>query len=492
MPPSSRLLIAVVLLLSTSGLVRSQVPLATCKQPSAVTAIAFAPDGKSIAAGSNDSTIYLWDPATQKEQKQIKGMQQRVTAVLITPDGKSLVAGSQLGMVSVWDLPQQQQRMASHSGRGSAMALALSPDGQNLVSGGEDRRMFVREVATGRFHRIIHGHTGKINAISYCSDGRHFASAAADKTCRIWDSTNGQEVRKLDTNEATGFQSVAYSPDGKKLVTGTKDLIQIWDPATGKELAKMPGHKGLVNALAFSKDGKMLASVGEDGDVQVWDPASGRLMRRLGRHNKAANALAFAPDGKTLATGGEDNQLLIWDVSPRIFLPPKPVDLNDKELLGLWDTLAGNDFAKASEAVGTMAASKQSIGFLADRLKKARPDEDEKVITKLITDLDDDQFAVREKAQAKLELLGPVAGPHVELALKRDVSLEARRRGERILERLKTPQLTPDQQRLQRAVAVLELNNSADSRKILEDLARGAGGAWLALEAQSSLERLKK
>ena len=268
--------------------------------------------------------------------------------------------------------------------------------------------------------------------------------------------------------------------------------MQIWDPANGKELFKMPGHKGMVNAVAFSKDGRMLASVGDDGDVQVWDPASGRLMRRLGRHAKPARALAFAPDGKTLATGGDDNQLLLWDVSPRIFLPPKPVELNDKELLGLWDTLAGNDFAKASEAIGTLAASKQSVGFLGERLKKARAEDDEKTIAKLITELDDDQFATREKATVMLEKLGAVAGPHVELALKRELSLEAHRRAERILEHLKSPQLTPDQQRLQRAVAALELNNSTDSRKVLEDLARGAGGAWLALEAQGSLERLKK
>ena len=254
----------------------------------------------------------------------------------------------------------------------------------------------------------------------------------------------------------------------------------------------MPGHKGMVNAVAFSKDGKMLASVGEDGDVQVWDPASGRLMRRLGKHNKAARALAFAPDGKTLASVGDDDQLQLWDVSPRIFLPAKPVQLNDKEMLGLWDTLAGTDFAKASEAIGTLAACKTSVGFLGERLKKTRPEEDEKEIARLIKNLDDDQFAVREKSTSALEQLGPVAGPHVELALKRDMSLEARRRAERILERLKSPQLTPDQQRMQRAVAALELTNSADSRKVLEDLARGAGGAWLALEAQGSLERLKK
>ena len=309
--------------------------------------------------------------------------------------------------------------------------------------------MFVREISNGRFLRVIHGHTGNINAVSFSSDGRHVASAASDRTCRIWDSTTGQEVRKFDTT-AEAFQAVAYSPDGKKLVTGTKDLVQIWDPANGKELFKMPGHKGMVNAVAFSKDGKMLATVGEDGDVQVWDPASGRLLRRLGRHVELARALAFAPDGKTLASASDDNQLLIWDVSPRIFLPPRPVDLNDKEMLGLWDSLAGSDFAKASEAIGTLAACKASVGFLGERLKKARPEEDEKTIATFITNLDDDQFAVREKATTALEHLGPVAGPHVELALKRELSLEARRRAERILERLKSPQLTPDQQRLQR------------------------------------------
>lgn len=492
MHPHSRLLsLALTSLVLGSSLAAAQVPIGTCKQSAAITAVTFSPDGKQILTGSADNSLRLWDANTYKELRQLQGMQARVTAVLYAPDGKSIVAGCQTGMVSAWDTGNFQQRLSMHAGRNSATALALSPDGRNLISGGEDRRMFVRDISNGLFHRVIHGHAGAIHALSFSSDGRHIASAAADKSVRIWDSTNGQEVRKFDTGTESA-QSVAYAPDGKQLAAGTKDAVYVWEASTGKQLHKMPGHKGMVNAIAYSKDGKMLATAGDDGDVLVWDATAGRLLRRLGKHGKAVRGVAFSPVGKVLASVGDDNQLYLWDVSPRIFLPAKPVDLTEKDLTGLWETLAGNDFAKAGEAIGTLAACKQSVPFLGERLKKVRPGEDEKAIAQLIVGLDDDAFSVREKATTGLERLGPVAAPHLELALKREMSLEARRRAERILERLKDPQLTPDQYRLQRAVAALELNSSPDARKILEDLAKGAGGAWLALEAQGSLERLKK
>ncbi|OAI42187.1 hypothetical protein AYO40_06680 [Planctomycetaceae bacterium SCGC AG-212-D15] len=483
--------LAAGLAIAFSGIAHGQVPIGSCKQTAAVSAVTFSPDGKTIATGAADNSIRLWDATTYKEQRNLPGMQSKVTAILYSPDGKSLVAGCQTGMVSVWDTGTHQQRLGMHSGRGSATALALSPDGRQLASGGEDRRIFLRDITNGLFHRVYNGHGGNISGLAFSPDGRQIASAGGDRSIRIWDATNGQENRRIE-GKADGFQAVAFAPDGKRLVSAAKEVLQVWDPSNGNEIAKVSAHKGMVTAVVYSKDGKMVATCGEDGGVCLWDPTTGKLLRRLGQHQKAARALAFAPGIKALASVGDDGQLLLWDTSPRIFLPAKPVDLTEKDLDKLWEALAGTDFAKAGEAIGTMAASKQSIPFLSQQLKKIRPEEDEKRIAKLIIQLDDDQFTVRERATTDLERLGPVAVPHLQLSLKGDLSLEARRRAERVLEKAKSPELTPDQYRLQRAVAALELTNNADARKLLDDLAKGAGGAWLALEAKSSLDRMER
>jgi tricorn protease-like protein len=482
---------AMVLVLTAPAF--AQVPLASCKHPSQATSVAFSPDGKTLATGCADQKIRIWDGATFKEKQQLPGLQGRVTHVLYGQDGKTMIGGTQNGMIWTWDLDSGQQRMAMHSGHGSAAALAISADGRNLASGGADRRVFIRDISNGNFLRLFHGHVGAITAVALSPDGARLATASADKSFRLWDMNSGQQVSKTDTTQDGGFQAITFSPDGKRLATGAKDTVQIWDARNAKEQFKIEGLKGAVNAVAFSRDGKMLASACADGSVQLWDPTTGKLLRHLGKHRGAANSVAFAPGGKLLASAGEDNLLMIWDVSPRIFLPARAVDLSGDELNKLWENLGGNDFAKAGEAIGTMAAApKQAIPFLGERLKAARPDEDKTRIVKLIAQLDDDQYAKREKATIELERLGPAAPPLLREALKGDLSLEARRRAERILDRLKSPELTPEQQRLQRAVTVLEISGAPEARKVLEELAKGDGGAWLALEAKSSLERFER
>jgi tricorn protease-like protein len=488
-PPLCVAGLAVLALATTAS---AQVPLASCKHSSPVTSVSFAPDGKTFATGCADNKIRVWDGATFKEQKQLTGLNSRVTSVLYGQDGKIVVAGSENGLVNVWDLATSQQRMAMNTGNRTTMALAVSADGRQLASGGNDRRIFIRDITNGAFLRVFHGHTNSISGCSISPDGSRLATASSDKTLRIWDMTNGRELLKADSKNE-GFQAISFAPDGKRLATGAKDLIQVWDASNAKEQVKMEGPKGMVNCVAFSKDGKMLASACADGSIELWDTGTGKPLKHLGKHRGAANSVAFAPGGKFLASAGEDNTLMIWDVSPRIFLPARVVDLTAEDLNKYWTNLGGNDFAQAGEAIGTLAAApKQVVPFLSERLKAARPDEDEARIKKLIVQLDDDQFAIREKAAMALERLGPASSPHLKEALKGDLSLEARRRAERILDKIKSPDLTPEQQRLQRAVTVLEITGTPEARKLLEELAKGSSGTWLALEAKSSLERFER
>jgi hypothetical protein len=162
------------------------------------------------------------------------------------------------------------------------------------------------------------------------------------------------------------------------------------------------------------------------------------------------------------------------------------------DLEHLWEQLAG-DGDRAGDAVETLAGlPRQATPFLSARLRAVQPAAVEQRVAMLIALLDDKTFSVRERATRQLEQLGPEALPQLRRSLDEPIPLEVRRRVERVLERLQTAKPTADQKRLQGAVLVLELMATVEARRVLEEVAKGSAGAWLALEAQASLKRLEK
>jgi hypothetical protein len=161
-----------------------------------------------------------------------------------------------------------------------------------------------------------------------------------------------------------------------------------------------------------------------------------------------------------------------------------------RDLERLWQQLAsaGN---RAADAVETLAGvPRQALPFLRAQLRAAGSPAAAKKVALLITQLDDDDFSVREKATAELEKRGLEALARLRRSLDRPISLEARRRAERLVAKLKTAKPTAAQKRLQGALLVLELIATAEARKVLEEASRGSAGAWLAPQAQASLKRL--
>jgi hypothetical protein len=167
-----------------------------------------------------------------------------------------------------------------------------------------------------------------------------------------------------------------------------------------------------------------------------------------------------------------------------------PVTTGDLEQL--WKQLA-SDGNQASDAIETLAGvPMQAIPFLSARLRAVQPAAVEKRVAMLITQLDDDNFSVREKATKELETLGPEAFSQLRRSLDEPISVEVRHRIDCLVEKLKTAKLTADQNRLQGALLVFELIATAEARQVLEEVATGSAGAWLAPEAQASLKRLEK
>jgi hypothetical protein len=281
---------------------------------------------------------------------------------------------------------------------------------------------------------------------------------------------------------------VALSPDGRSaaaVTTGGKAIV--WETLTGKERRRLD-NQGAVQALAFSPDGRLLA-LGGDKFVSFWDLATGKSRGRYDGHGAAVVALAFAADGKSAASASADSTALVWDLGGLDKPTGPPAELTAAELDGLWYALQDEDAPKASEAVwGLAAAAKPALQYLRGRLKPALSPAD-LGISKLIAQLDDDDFDVREKATKDLMAMGQAAEPLLRQSLQNKPSAEAKGRIERILARLSRSTVPPAELRALRAVEALEHMDAPEVREILQELAKGAEASSLTRDAKAALGR---
>src|SRR5262249_40600760 len=212
-----------------------------------------------------------------------------------------------------------------------------------------------------------------------------------------------------------------------------------------------PANRAL--AVAFSPDGRLLATGGLDRQVQLWDVATGRILRSLAGHRGPVETLAFAPDGKSLASGSSDTTVLVWSV-PGADARRGP-GLGPGEWEAAWRALAGADAAGAYRAVASLGATPACAAFLRERLRPVAAPEPGRV-RRLLADLDSDRFAVRERASRELAAMGELVRAPLEKALAGQPSREARRRLEQLLEKLGGPGHHPQALRGPRALPGLQ------------------------------------
>jgi RNA polymerase sigma factor (sigma-70 family) len=296
-----------------------------------VMSLAFSPDGRLLVTGNQDGTLSLWDVASGKEVRRFRQGGQ-VFSVAFSPDGKVLATGGgergKAGEVRLWDAASGRELTALREHEDLIVSVAFAPDGRSLAAGSRDGLVTLWDVGVLRRRARWPGLGPAVYDVAFSPDGKRLASAGGeeflrdgqrDGTLRLWDATSGKQVAAIQGHAGT-VTSVAFSPDGKTLASGGFDrTVRVWDVATGRALFLFKGHTGLVRCVAISPDGKYLASGGFDGTVKVWDLATGRELARLKGPAGGVMSVAFSPDGRVLAAGGgipgKPGLVILWNVA---------------------------------------------------------------------------------------------------------------------------------------------------------------------------------
>ncbi len=483
-----------------------------------VFSVAFSPDGKTLASGSWDGTVRLWEIASRKELRLFSEQKTPIRAVAFSPDSKLLAYGGEgVGIVlRETATGRELHRLKGH--RGPITVVAFSPDGKLLASKSYDQTFRLWDVTTGREVRRLSSTNDpkEVNdvecPISFALDGKTVASATVlhgafagleQRTFRVWDVASGAEIRSFkDSNPSPG--AVAFSPDNRLLAVATGRMrgnpprINIWDVGTGKalqpiEVTQAAYFQPALFALVFSPDGKTLAS-SLSGPIVLWEVATRQEVCRF--PNTQAISLAFSPTGRLLASSSIDISVLLWDLTGhRHNGKEQDAKLSREELQGLWDDLSGEDVAKARRALWTLiAANEETVALLRTRLHPAVNPASAEAIARLIADLDNSQFTIRSKAKARLVQLAELAEPALSEAKKNQPSLEQRQRIDELLKIIVDQRSRPSGDRLRtlRAIEILEQIGTPASRHLLQTLSRGAAGALTTREAQAALTRLER
>jgi WD40 repeat protein len=460
-----------------------------------VETVAFLPDGHTLLTGSRDQTVGLWEAAGGRAIRRFWGHQSAGTAVALSPDGKTVATGGADGVLRLWD-PETGKELRHFDGhKGAIKSVPFSPDGKLLATGGHDFSVRLWDLAAGKEVRQVKGHDKPVAYVVFTADSRTLASGSGDETIYLWDVATGTEIRQLEETGAD-VDCVAWSGDARFLAAGSRDgVVRIWDVDTGTIQRQLEGHPGYVTALAYSTDGKTLA-VGSWLTVRLWEVFSGKDRGRLDGQHGDALALCFSPDGRLLAAGNGGTSALIWDVTSRSPTGKlEPVTLTPKELDTLWLGLGGDDAARAYRAIWTMAADpRTSVAFLATHARPVAPLDAarRKQIAKLLADLDNEDFEVRDKAHRELEKLGDTAAPELRKVLEREPTDEVRRHVEDLLQKLQAPAKIRERLQALRANEVLEKIGSTEARQVLKSLAAGALESAITQDAKAALERLAR
>lgn len=293
---------------------------------SSVNALAISPDDYTLASASDDKIIKLWDLNTQKVLATLSGHSQAVKSVAFSPDGKILATAGDDKTIKLWQVETLQEICTLLRHLQAVKSVAFSPDGQILASGSWDKTIKLWDVNTGTEICTLTGHQLKVNSVAFSPQGQLLASASYDRTIRLWQIPKRGEGTLIQnrpcysllstlSGHAWAVLTVAFSPDGQILATGSDDnTIKLWEVNTGQLICTLVGHSWSVVAVAFTADGETLLSASCDKTVKLWRLSTAEEIVTLSGHVDSVSAVAVSKVTQLIASGSRDKTIKLWQL----------------------------------------------------------------------------------------------------------------------------------------------------------------------------------
>ena len=338
----------------------------------AVRCVAFDPEGLTLASGSSDSTIKLWDLNSGKLLNTLEGhFQNSVFSLAFDFEGRTLVSGTNKGFIEQRETSRGEVfRAFERRCHGTVFSVAFDPQGRWLVGGTDHGVIELWEATSGKVMRMLEGHALSVYSVAFDPEGRRLASGGNDKTIKLWDVSRSRLIHTLSGHTGT-VRSVVFDPTGRTLASGSTDTtVKLWDVTSGTLLRSLNGHTSRVEAVAYSCDGSLLASKCRAGTIRIWNCETWETVAIIPEPTFSKwwiPALAFHPTLPLLATAGSDPESPEAQRSRRVHVWELDVDLL---LSGHVSAPTARDANAKVVLVGDIAVGQSGDGLRANRQTK--------------------------------------------------------------------------------------------------------------------------
>lgn len=288
-----------------------------------MTDIAFSPDGRYLATVGRDRELKLWDTSTWQVVKTLTGHGRPINTVAFSPDSTMLASAGEDGSVLLWNVETFNFITNLQRSDGAVNDVAFSPNSLFLAAAYENDVAVVWDIAMRRsaFEKF-ESHNAPVTSVAYAPDGVRLITGSEDGFIIIWNAEVGSIITSVapeedDEGEVIAIHSLAYSPNGERFVSALANgLARVWDAETAEHLFALSGHARPLREVAFSPDGGSIATASDDGTTKVWDAETGQILYTLSGHTSGLTAVAFHPQDDQIATASQDTTARVWNASP--------------------------------------------------------------------------------------------------------------------------------------------------------------------------------
>jgi WD40 repeat protein len=446
----------------------------------------FLQGGKYLATGGVREVL-IWDATTARLVNDYPSWQVPGDRLWKARDGKGVHAESTADILHTWGVEDDATVMHLEQDQVTQEHENISPDGRwQWTRPAPGNLMLIRRGDTERNGRLLAG--TDVVASGFSPDGRRLLAIRQNWSISVWACASGHAFSTLNLGEKRWLPYVRWRSDGRSVLIWDEQL-RLLEVFSGQLRHVFPGDTDPATPVVFSPDGRLIARGDEDGSINIWDADSRELIVHWQADHGGVWSLAFSPDGRLLGSGGTNGTALLWKVPER---KKAAGVLTAADGARLWEQLASLDPKEGGVAIAALTdAPDIAVELIGTRLKKAWQRPRRQRLEHLISDLDADTFAVRQKANRELQAAGHAAEGLLRKALERSPSPEKERQLRRLLGRLEPAAVTPERLQAVRAIEVLERIGRPQARDGLRELYRLADDPVLREEIDDSLQRLQ-